>query len=150
MEAGGIHYAPLICFEDTIPQVALAASRQSPKPDVFVNLTNDGWFRGTSEQSVHLAISVFRAVELRTPLARAVNAGISAVIDGDGRMIDSLPANKEAVLAANVPLDGRFSLYRIVGDALGLGCLAVAVGFMPIAAFFPRHSPSLAQAPSVG
>ncbi|MEZ6068035.1 MAG: apolipoprotein N-acyltransferase [Planctomycetaceae bacterium] len=58
--------------------------------DVLVNLTNDGWFRDSSEQEQHLVTALFRAIETRTPLVRAVNTGISAVIDGDGMIRESI------------------------------------------------------------
>lgn len=150
MESGGVRYAPIICFEDTIPHVALEAARQTPRPDIFLNLTNDGWFRGSSEHQTHLAISVFRAVECRTPMVRSVNTGISAVIDGDGRVLDALPVAKQGIITAQVPLDGRASLYLVVGDFLGITCLAIALGFALLSAFYPRQSPRLAQSPSVG
>jgi len=80
--------APLICFEDTVPHlvrgIAAAAIRQQRAPDLLVNLTNDGWFHGSSELDQHLVTAVFRSVECRTPMVRAVNTGISAIIDGDG------------------------------------------------------------------
>ena len=64
--------AVTICFEDTVPQVinrffdGTAGTRQ---PDVLVNLSNDGWFHGSAELDMHLAIGAFRAVEHRVPLA---------------------------------------------------------------------------------
>ena len=150
MTSRGVRYAPIICFEDTLPHVARSSAIQSPRPDVLLNLTNDGWFRGTAEPRTHLFISIFRCVELRVPMARAVNTGISAVIDGDGRVRESLPVERESVLTAEVPLDGRFSLYRVVGDALGLACLVATLGMIPFATFSPRHLTPLAQPRSVG
>src|SRR5712691_10788202 len=90
--------APIICFEDTVPHLvrdvvrstdrslALASGERGPGERLacLLNLTNDGWFHGSSELDQHLITSAFRAVECRTPLVRAVNTGISAVIDGDG------------------------------------------------------------------
>ena len=98
--------APIICFEDTVPHVVRDVVRSAGieryesvtadgQPQVkyveakerlacLLNLTNDGWFHGSSELDQHLITSAFRAVECRTPLVRAVNTGISAVIDGDG------------------------------------------------------------------
>ena len=59
---------------------------------------------------------------------RAVNMGISAVIDPDGRVV-ALPgptwaASKkvEGVVAAVVPLDGRGSAYARFGDWLPGAC----------------------------
>lgn len=153
LESGGVRFAPIICFEDTIPTLARRAvlgTGSSSRADVLLNLTNDGWFRGSPEQQAHLAISVFRAVECRRPLVRAVNTGISAVIDGNGRIVASLPQATEGVLSAEVPLDGRASVYLIVGDVLAIVCLTATVAIGLIAAFWFRQTPSLAQGSSVG
>jgi apolipoprotein N-acyltransferase len=80
--------APLICFEDTVPhlvrEIVASAKAKDRSPDLLVNLTNDGWFHGSSELDQHLVTAIFRCVECRTPMVRAVNTGISAIIDGDG------------------------------------------------------------------
>jgi apolipoprotein N-acyltransferase len=96
-DAGRWNVAPIICFEDTVPHLVRGIVRRfdatdshnAVKPErqrlaCLLNLTNDGWFHGSSELDQHLITSAFRAVECRTPLVRAVNTGISAVIDGDG------------------------------------------------------------------
>ncbi len=80
---------PLICFEDTVPHlvrnmVASTTGDSGQPVDVLVNLTNDGWFHGSSELEQHLITASFRSIETRTPMVRAVNTGISAVIDGNG------------------------------------------------------------------
>ncbi|MEI7921954.1 MAG: apolipoprotein N-acyltransferase [Planctomycetota bacterium] len=119
------HMAPLICFEDTVPHVVrrfFTNSGESPGPgrvDFFMNITNDGWFRGSEEHEVHLCASVFRCIENRTPMVRAANTGISSIIDGNGRIVKELPAAVEDVLIETVPLDARFSLYRLCGDLTG-------------------------------
>src|SRR5713101_1333826 len=66
----------------------LPAEPPSEKPvDFLVNISNDGWFEGTEEHEQHLAICRFRAVVCRRSMVRAVNMGISAVIDGNGRVL---------------------------------------------------------------
>ena len=91
-EYGSWRFVPMICFEDTVPHIVgqlVRAAEAAGKPaDCLVNLTNDGWFHGSSELDQHLITSVFRAIECRTPLVRAVNTGISAVIDGDGVIVE--------------------------------------------------------------
>lgn len=93
-EHAGARLAPVICFEDTVPHLVrkiVNATRdaETGRPvDVLVNLTNDGWFHGSSELDQHLITAAFRAVETRTPLVRAVNTGISAVVDGDGAIVE--------------------------------------------------------------
>ncbi len=128
---GQCHFGVIICYEDTDPDLArryAVADGQEPAADFLVNISNDGWFDGTSEHEEHLAISRFRAVECRRAVARAVNMGISAVIDGNGRVVN-LPGptwarskKVAAVLTAAIPLDHRWSLYCLWGDWFAWSC----------------------------
>jgi apolipoprotein N-acyltransferase len=141
LSLGPYRVVTAICFEDTVPQVVRRYFREAqdgPHPDLLVNLSNDGWFRGSSEHDMHLAVSVFRAVEHRVPLARAANMGVSAIVDGNGRVVASLPKLKEGVLAGVVPLDDRAGTYSTWGDWLGQSCLAVTIGLVPLAFLYPR------------
>ena len=140
-EYKGHRFAPVICFEDTVPQVvrqsvrdAIADDPEHRKVDVLLNLTNDGWFHGSSEHDQHLITAAFRAVELRTPMVRAVNTGISAIIDGDGairaRARDPKTGKSKQVVAVVcdfVPLDNRQSLYLRGGDWFSQICLTLCV-----------------------
>lgn len=91
-EYGGHRIAPLICFEDTVPdlvrQIAAQRDEAGHECDVLVNLTNDAWFHGSSELDQHLITAAFRCVETRMPMVRCVNGGISAFIDGNGQIRD--------------------------------------------------------------
>ena len=130
---GQYRYATAICFEDTVPQAVRRFFTNAPdgrSPDVLLNISNDGWFRGSSEHDMHLAISVFRAIENRVPLARAVNVGITALIDGNGRVLSSVSKLTEDVLTVTVPLDDRESFYTAWGDWLGSACLAATAGLL--------------------
>ncbi len=152
-------FIPLICFEDTVPQLVRTLARaggvnSAQQNQVLVNLTNDGWFHGSSELDQHLITSQFRAIETRTPLIRAVNTGISAVIDGDGvvrealKFYDAGPRDDidaplresmrdphtgrfhkqlNCAIVADVPLDPRTSLYTFWGDWFAAGCLIATV-----------------------
>ena len=86
------------------------------EPDVLVNLTNDGWFWGSSELDLHLMCGVFRAVECRKPLLIAANTGFSAVVDADGRILRQGPRRDTAVLVDEVKFDNRRSTYVRFGD----------------------------------
>ncbi len=163
-QSRGYRYAPTICFEDTLPDLTRRFFSEAPKnqaPDVLLDLSNDGWFAGSAEHDLHLAISVFRAVENRVPLARAVNGGYSALIDGNGRILDSVPKLTAGVLVRPTPLDPRSSLYIRAGDWIGQSCLALTIGLTILSASgYPRKRPetdisqspastSLAQGPPV-
>jgi apolipoprotein N-acyltransferase len=83
-------FGVLVCYEDTDPFMARdygVTTADGPPVDFLLNISNDGWFDGSSEHEEHLAISRFRAIEARRALARSVNMGISAVIDSTGRVI---------------------------------------------------------------
>jgi apolipoprotein N-acyltransferase len=134
-DLGAYRLAAAICFEDTVPHVArrfFSHPRGGRQPDVLLNLSNDGWFHGSSEHEMHLAVSVFRAIENRVPLARSVNTGVSAFIDGNGRVLDSLPTLEEGILAGTVPLDDRVSLYSTWGDWVGIICLSATLALIPL------------------
>jgi apolipoprotein N-acyltransferase len=81
-------FGVLICYEDTDAEMArpYEGGDGQPPADFLLNISNDGWFDGTSEHDEHLAICRFRAVECRRSVARSVNMGISAIIDGNGRV----------------------------------------------------------------
>ena len=139
---GKYRLATAICFEDTVPHLVRRFFDEAPdgrQPDLLLNLSNDGWFKATSEHEMHLAVSVFRCIENRVPLARAVNTGVSAMIDGNGRIVRSLEKLKQGVLTATTPLDDRTSLYSRWGDWLGLSCVAATIGLVILGTFSPRR-----------
>ena len=159
-KVGKYTFGVLICFEDSDPFLArryLEDSHDGPPVDFLVNISNDGWFDGTYEHEEHLAVSRFRAVECRRALVRAVNMGISVVIDGNGRVLKQthyagteppvwnirdesmrypeMPSGDwskfkqvAGVVNASVPIDRRVSLYAVVGDWLPIGCWLAILG----------------------
>ncbi len=173
-EYAGTRFSPIICFEDTVPHlvrdVANTRDAAGHTPDVLINMTNDGWFRGSSELDQHLIAATFRCIETRRPMIRAVNAGISAFIDSAGRirqpehflimkpesaglvaefqkaesMIDPDTGQRyrqcSAVMVGQIPLDGRSSFYLRFGDWFAMLCSVLAVGAMSIG--FRRPSPA--------
>ncbi|HEV3259490.1 MAG TPA: apolipoprotein N-acyltransferase, partial [Gemmataceae bacterium] len=77
---GPYRFGVLICFEDSDPELSRhygTAGGDGPAVDFLVNISNDGWFDGSSEHEEHLAVCRFRAIESRRAVARAVNMGIS-------------------------------------------------------------------------
>jgi apolipoprotein N-acyltransferase len=126
----GRRVAVNICYETALPEavrsLVLDLHRRGGRPDVIVNLTNDGWFWGSSELDMHLTAAIFRAVEVRTPLLIAANTGFSASIDGSGRLLARGPRRATDALRVRVRADGRRSPWLTWGS-LPLGaCVAVA------------------------
>jgi apolipoprotein N-acyltransferase len=125
----GLRVSPNICYETVLPHVIRRQVRdlaeQGEEPDVLVNLTNDGWFWGSSELDMHLACGVFRAVECRKPLLIAANTGFSAWIDSDGRIREQGLRRQTDTILATVAAENRSSRYLEYGDWFSGGCLAV-------------------------
>jgi apolipoprotein N-acyltransferase len=134
-QVAGWKLSPSICFESTVPHLIrrqLEELRKSGTPaDALVNVTNDGWFWGSSILDLQLACAVCRAIENRLPVLVAANTGISAAIDSSGRILDRGPRRDEALLYARIRGDDRVSWYRWIGDVpaglCSLFCLAAAV-----------------------
>ena len=144
----GRRIAPSICFENMVPHVIQAHVRElsavGEAPDVLVNLSNDGWFRGSSALDHHLNSAIVAAVENRTPMLISANTGISAWIDGNGRVVKKLDRMTSGwILAEPVP-DGRYGWWSWWGD-FPARCLAV-FGCMPWAlALMARITPRRTQ-----
>jgi apolipoprotein N-acyltransferase len=133
---GSWKLGPLVCYEDILPGFARRVARLGP--NAFINITNDAWFGRTAEPYQHLALAVFRSVEHRLEMIRAVNTGVSAHIDAGGRVraqtssvdpddVPPVPAQTILVELAMLPGGG---LYRHVGDLFGFFSLAALIYFL--------------------
>lgn len=77
---------PLVCFEDTFGSLARKFVRDSPQ--LIVNVTNDGWFKESAASEQHLTNAIFRCIELRRPMVRCANTGMTCLIDECGSLYD--------------------------------------------------------------
>jgi apolipoprotein N-acyltransferase len=126
-----VQVIPLICFEDTVGRVARKFIR--PAPQILANITNDGWFLQSDETEIHLANSIFRCIELRRPMLRAANTGVSAFIDDRGRVVSRLddPVTGSSFIEGclpgvmHAPVDAPITFYARYGDVFSLSCLAL-------------------------
>src|SRR5206468_4262913 len=88
-----VHVGPLICFEDTIGELArqfVLPTETSPGANLLVDVTNDGWFQRSAGSHQHLANAIFRCVEMRRPMIRAANTGVTCFVNQFGRIIQEL------------------------------------------------------------
>ncbi|MFM8414309.1 MAG: apolipoprotein N-acyltransferase [Planctomycetota bacterium] len=146
VDVAGFELAPTICYETALPAAVRTIVRrlaaEGRRPDVLVNLTNDGWFWGSSELDMHLAAGILRAVEVRTPLVIAANTGFSAAIDGSGRLLARGPRRATATLRVAVHPDGRWSPWLTAGTLPAGVTLAIAVLVAVEGLFASRLAPA--------
>jgi apolipoprotein N-acyltransferase len=132
VQVGAARYSPNICYENTIPHLVRSQVVQlrgeNREPDILVNLTNDGWFWGSTELDMHLACAVFRAIECRKPFLVAANTGFSAWVDSAGRIIAQGPRRATGVIVATPQIDTRRSWYLDLGDGAAIACLLATCG----------------------
>ncbi len=110
--AGPWRIGMLICYEDVLPNLTRRIGAQHPQ--LLLNLSDDAWFNSEIESRQHLAMAVYAAVEQRTSLARAVNPGISAIVDPSGRIV----AESRFVPVAGriTPPDGLLAVVPLVAQ----------------------------------
>ena len=122
--------APLICFEDTLGYLARDAANAGA--ELFVNLTNDGWFKRSAGSRQHAAHAVFRCAETQRPMIRCANTGVTCVIDHLGRVVQTFESPDgdtfgEGVMLAevSVPQNPPVTFYMRHGDVFSAVCLLV-------------------------
>jgi apolipoprotein N-acyltransferase len=94
----------LICYEAIFPnELGRSFDAETDRPLWQLNVTDDAWYGLTSGPYQHFAEARLRAIELGLPMVRAANGGISAVIDGLGRILAEAPLGTEAVLDSPLP-----------------------------------------------
>lgn len=128
--------APLICYEVIFPDAVID---RADRPAWLLNLTNDGWYGVSTGPYQHLAATILRAVEEGLPLVRVANTGVSALIDGHGRVWNSLTLNEEAALTIPLPLPLDPPPYSRWGDLI---TLLIVTFLLPILAIM-RLRPNL-------
>jgi apolipoprotein N-acyltransferase len=132
-DKGVVRLGPMICYEDIFPSFARRLIKRDP--NILINITNDAWFGRTSEPYEHLALAVYRSVESRLDLVRAVNTGVSAYVDATGRVYDKSPSvdpdetpdAKPVGLVDEVAVMQPFHVYATLGEWFGGLCLLAAV-----------------------
>ncbi|HEY6943927.1 MAG TPA: apolipoprotein N-acyltransferase [Candidatus Acidoferrum sp.] len=121
----GNTFGVFICYEAIYPgEVRRFAANGA---QLFLNISNDGWFGHSAAAEQHLHMVRVRAVENRRWIVRSTNSGYTVSVDPYGRIIEPLPPNARA--AADLPYDFRTdkTLYTLFGDWFAWLCVIVSV-----------------------
>jgi len=109
-------FAPAICYDICFGKHFRVMS--SPSVDFLVQCGAEGQDESGDISWLMLRYARLRAIENRRALVRNVTLGHSALIDGNGKVLESLttePIISPTWLGA-VPIDNRWSLYAFCGD----------------------------------
>ena len=110
---GDWQVAPSICYEVTNAQYIARKARHS---DFMLSVSNDSWFADSLGPHQHLHIARMRAAENQRYLIRATNNGVTAIIDHQGRLVDTLPQFQTRVLTSYVVARDGATPYQIARD----------------------------------
>jgi apolipoprotein N-acyltransferase len=125
---GGARIAPLICYEDLMPELSRSFVREK-EANLLVNLTNDAWYGKTVAPWQHARLAQWRAIETRRSLLRVTNTGVTSFINAKGEMVETLPIFTPAVLKTRLEILQGETFYVRFGDwfAWGVTLAAVAI-----------------------
>jgi apolipoprotein N-acyltransferase len=137
----GLRLVPTICYESVMGGLVRSYVQTLNRPstgnpqgaptrwDALLNLSNDGWFWGSSALDLHLASNVFRAVENRATHLVVCNTGISAEIAPNGVIRQQAAKRQATLLVVTVPPrpDDWKPWWWQVGDAPWWICGVVVV-----------------------
>lgn len=111
----------MICFESHFGAHTAEYARRGA--DFIIEMTNDGYLGRTPVLRQHLANSIMRAAEIRRPVIRATNVGVTAYITENGEVKDEAEVyayNSRSWFVAQS--DGSLTLYARFGDWLAWLC----------------------------
>lgn len=105
-----------ICMEETYSYL-IREIRQAGA-QLFVSISNDGWFPASKLALQHYDHGRIRACENGVCLLRACNTGVTAAIDCFGKAIEIFPVSdsQAGVLAVKMPVRSYATLYLFWGD----------------------------------
>jgi apolipoprotein N-acyltransferase len=121
----GIRAAPLICYEDLMPDVVRKFVSET-RANLLINLTNDAWYGRSVGPWQHLWLAQWRAIETRRSLLRVTNTGVTSLINAKGEVTQSLPTFTAAVMPSEVDILTGETYYVRFGDWFAWGITIIA------------------------
>lgn len=132
---GNIRAGVFICYESIFPDEVRQFARNGS--EVFVNVSNDGWYGEGGAARQHLNMARMRAVENNRWLLRDTNSGITAVIDPYGRIMAEAPRNQGVALQGAFGLEESTTFYSRHGDWFSFLCAIITLTALLLRYFSP-------------
>ena len=134
LQAGDQRLGLLICYESIFPDEVRQSANQGA--NVFVNISNDGWYGDSGAYAQHLNQTRMRAIENDRWLLSATNTGVTGSIDPWGQIAARIPRKQRAALVAPYALTSVTTFYTRYGDWFAYACAIISLG-----ALFMRFTP---------
>jgi apolipoprotein N-acyltransferase len=124
-----IRAAPFICYEIIYP--SFVRDRVLRGANLFVNITNDGWFGKSSGAFQHATMARLRCIENGVALARSANSGISMFVDQYGRVLGRTRLYDRTFLQKSISVARIPTIYSRLGDwpvLFSFLCIVISLG----------------------
>ena len=126
LQAGNARLGVFICYESVFPDEVRQFAANGAQ--IFVNISNDGWYGDSGAWAQHLLQARMRAMENHRWLLRDTNTGLTAAIDPDGRVVAQIPRKLRTRLEAPYALLGETTYYTRHGDWFAYLCAIISLG----------------------
>lgn len=135
LEAGQVKLGAQICYEGLFDWFTRDLANKGAQ--LIVNLTNDSWYGTWMQPYQHGYMTLARAIEVRRPLIRSTNTGISTVVLADGQILEQSPLHKEWQHYYEVPYLSQppVTPFMTWGYWLIPGLIALTLLALPLLAF---------------
>lgn len=125
LQAGSSKLGVFICYESIFPDEIRQSAAEGA--EVFVNISNDGWYGDSGAYAQHLKQARMRAIENARWLLRDTNTGVTSSIDPYGRIVASVPRKLRTALLAPYALTNVTTFYTRHGDWLAYLCAIISI-----------------------
>ena len=135
LDTGAAKFGAQICYEALFDWFSRRLANQGAQ--ILVNLTNDSFFQAWGQQPYqHFYVSMARAVEVRRPMIRATDTGISGAILASGEVLETSPTNESWTRVYEIPYlkNPPATLFMTWGFWLIPGVLGLASVLLPLGA----------------
>lgn len=101
IDAGFFKLGAQVCYEGLFDWFTRRLGQHGA--EVLVNVTNDSWYGTWQQPYQHMYMTLARAIEVRRPLVRSTNTGISTVILANGDILEQSPLHEEWFYLYQIP-----------------------------------------------
>ena len=137
LDAGDERLGVFICYESIFPDEVRQFADQGAQ--VFVNISNDGWYGDSGAYAQHLNQTRMRAIENNRWLLSATDTGVTAAIDPWGRVVARIPRKQRTTLIAPYALTSDTTFYTRHGDWFAYACAIISLGALFTRFTFSRN-----------
>jgi apolipoprotein N-acyltransferase len=127
-----------ICYESIFPGEVREFADEGAQ--VFVNISNDGWYGDSGAYAQHLNQTRMRAIENDRWILSSTDTGVTASIDPYGRTVARLPRKMRGALEAPYALISVTTFYTRHGDWFAWLCAIISTGALLTRFGFPKQA----------